>query len=249
MRPHPYSLSVIVPVFNERENLPELLNRLNATFSALDAEHIEVIIVDDSSRDNSFDVIKSLSSEHAEINGIRLQKNVGSQQALLCGLAHIRGNVVISMDADLQHPPEYIPEMLEAWSKGADIVEMARDRAPKNGIFNTLCAKLFYSLLNSLETTPAPSEYCDFRLLDSYCVNQITNLSSRTGFLRQAVYNLSRTRHELTFSIAPRYSGKSRYTLTRLISIGLEAIALKAPPHCDVVEVVKIPIPTIESRA
>lgn len=212
MRPSGARLSIVVPVFDEQDGLAELHRRL-ALLDALPHPR-EVIFVDDASRDGSFEVIAKLAEADPRVRGLRLLQNVGSQRALLCGMRAARGDVVVTLDADLQHPPERVPEMLAAWHGGYDLVEMERANAGGDGLLRDLATPLFYRALNLVSRVPITPRSTDFRLLDRGCV---AALSPRPGeLMRVTVARLPVPRTTLSFTVPPRFAGRSHYGLARL---------------------------------
>jgi polyisoprenyl-phosphate glycosyltransferase len=241
MRSPSARLSVVVPVFEERQCLPELHRRL----SALDAlpHPREVLFVDDASGDGSFELIAELAAADPRVRGVRLRHNVGSQRALLCGLQAARGDVLVTLDADLQHPPERVPQMLAAWQEGYDVVEMLRLNAGDDGPLRDLVTPLFYRLLNAVSAVPIAPRSTDFRLLDRRCVPM---LAARPGeLMRMTVARLAVPRTTLGFAAPPRFAGRSRYDLTRLMRTGAAALWSAAEARWGTAGVVAAPIASV----
>jgi dolichol-phosphate mannosyltransferase len=219
VRPRP-ALSIVVPVLNEEACLPELHRRL----SSLDFRR-ELVFVDDGSRDGSFALISRLAGADATVRGIRLRHNCGSQQALLTGMRAARGDVVVTLDADLQHPPEQIPAMVDAWREGHDVVEMLRREAAPNGLARELLTPLFYGLFNRLAPTSIDPASTDFRLLDRSCVDGLSG-----DWVRVDVARLERPRTTLAFDVPARFAGRSKYGVRGLARVALKALWSSARP-------------------
>jgi dolichol-phosphate mannosyltransferase len=216
----PPSVSIVIPVFDERACLRELYGRLAAVGGPR-----ELIFVDDGSGDGSFAVIAQLAAKDSAVRGLRLQRNCGSQVALLAGMRAARGEVVVTLDADLQHPPEKIPEMVAAWRKGHDVVEMVR-RDAAQGLARGLLASMFYRAFNRLADVPVDPASTDFRLLDRGCVEALSD-----GWIRAAVAKLEGRRTALAFDVPQRFAGRSKYGLRKLAQVAFGALwsASRAP--------------------
>jgi glycosyltransferase involved in cell wall biosynthesis len=230
VRPRP-TLSIVVPVLNEEPCLRELHRRL----SSLDFER-ELVFVDDGSHDGSFALISQLARSDATVRGIRLRRTCGSQQALLTGMQAARGEVVVTLDADLQHPPEQIPAMIAAWQQGHDVVEMLRRDAVPNGLARELLTPIFYRVFNRLTPRAIDPASTDFRLLDRSCVGALG-----AEWVRVAVARLERPRTTLAFDVPARFAGQSKYGVGGLARVAVKALwssarAVRPAPPAPVAE-------------
>ena len=158
-------LSIVIPVYNEQGNLAPLAEALLATLRPLGLS-FEILFVDDGSRDQTWQRISALSRAEPEIGGLRLSRNFGHQGALLAGLHAARGAAVISMDGDMQHPPEIVPRLIEAWQGGAKVVLTRRHDSQTTPFFKRITSSAFYWLYSRLADTPMEQGSSDFRLLD-----------------------------------------------------------------------------------
>jgi dolichol-phosphate mannosyltransferase len=179
-----FSISIIVPVFNEELNIDPLLKRL---VPVLKNFAYEIIFVDDGSKDKTPSVIKKQLVKNKNVKLISFYRNFGHQMALTAGYKAAKGDCVITIDADLQDPPEIIPQMIAKWQKGAKIVYAKRNERQGESFFKKFTAKIFYQIINVLSDTPIPQEVGDFRLLDKQVVNFLNDLSERPSFLRGIV--------------------------------------------------------------
>jgi dolichol-phosphate mannosyltransferase len=214
------ALSIVVPVFNEAGCLPELHRRLRV-LDSLPNPH-EILFVDDGSTDPSFQVIAGLAAADARVRGLSLMHNVGSQRALWCGMRAARGDAVITLDADLQHPPEMVPAMVDAWQRGHGLVECVRRSAPSDGPLRDLLTPLFYRAFNALSPVPLDPASTDFRLLDR---RWLAHCHDRPGELvRVTIGRLDAPRAQLPFDVADRFAGRSRYDLARLGRFAVTAL-------------------------
>ena len=211
-------VSIVVPVFDEEACLRELHRRLTDVVRG----PLEIVFVDDGSRDRSYALIESLAAADPRVRGLGFARNRGSQHALLCGLRAARGEVICTIDADLQHPPELVPELLQAWRDGFDVVETHRRQAPPHGVVRELVTPRFYRALDALSGVRVAPASTDFRLLDRACVDQLRGWPGE--LVRAMVARLSATRTSIGFDVAPRFSGVSRYDGVRLWRDGAHAL-------------------------
>ena len=214
----------MVPIYNEAANIPELLARL---FSVLDGlgRSFEVVIVDDGSRDNSWQVLTSASADAPWLVGLRLSRNFGHQNALLAGLTIARGAAVISMDGDLQHPPEVLPDLVARWDAGDKVVYTRRVNEERLSWFKRLTSRLYYVLFSWLSGVQIDSRSSDFRLLARQPLDQLLRFNDVELFLRGAVqwlgFDASST---VEFSVGERHAGKSKYNLRRMLRLASSGI-------------------------
>ncbi|MFA5136033.1 MAG: glycosyltransferase family 2 protein [Patescibacteria group bacterium] len=216
-----FLLSIIVPVFNEEKNIPHLLDRLLPVVALYD---YEIIFVNDGSKDKSTHVIKQAAQKNTRIKLLSFYRNFGHQMALMAGYRHSKGGCAISMDCDLQDPPEIIPLMLEKWREGSKVVYARREKRDVDSYFKKTTASLFYRLINFLSDTPIPQEVGDFRLLDREIVDFLNNLPERSRFLRGLVAWGGYPADYVYFKREKRFSGKTNYTFSRMVNFALDGI-------------------------
>lgn len=216
-----FLLSVIIPVFNEEQNIDPLLKRL---IPILKDSLYEIIFVDDGSKDKTPIVIKKQSVKNKNIKLISFYRNFGHQMALTAGYEIAKGDCVITIDADLQDPPEIIPQMIEKWQKGAKIVYAKRNERQGDSFFKKTTATIFYQLINFLSDTPIPQEVGDFRLLDKQVVNFLNNLSERPSFLRGLVSWGGFPTEFVYFKRDKRFSGQTHYGFFKMLNFALEGM-------------------------
>ncbi len=215
----PY-LSVIVPVYNEADNITPLLSELIPIVSEFE---YEIIFVDDGSKDSTVETVKKQTQKNEAIKLISFQRNFGHQMALTAGYQEAKGDIIITIDADLQDPPDLIPEMINKWKEGFEIVYARRGKR-EEGIFKTTTAKVFYRLINTLSSTPIPDEVGDFRLLDRKVVEMLNLMPERSRFLRGLVAWGGFKEGYVLFTRKKRVSGTTHYPLSRMISFALDGI-------------------------
>lgn len=218
-------LSVIIPVFNESESIIECHSRVCSVLESLN-EASEIIYVNDGSTDDSWEQLFELSSpaKHVTITTINLSRNFGKEAAMSAGLVEAKGDAVILLDADLQDPPELIPEMLAEWRKGYDVVDMKRKSRDGESWFKIFTASLFYKVINNLSDLPIPENVGDFRLLDRKVVDQINQLPEKTRFMKGLFAWPGFRRTTLEFNRDPRIAGETKWNYTKLIHLAFEGI-------------------------
>ena len=214
-------VSVIVPIFNEEQNIEPLIKRL---IPILKDSPYEIIFVDDGSKDKTTSIVKKHSEKNKNIKLISFYRNFGHQMALTAGYEVARGECVITIDADLQDPPEIIPQMIEKWQKGAKIVYARRNERQGENFFKKFTATVFYELINLLSDTPIPQEVGDFRLLDRQVVNFLKNLRERPSFLRGIVAWGGFPTEFVYFKRDKRFSGQTHYGFFKMLNFALEGI-------------------------
>lgn len=216
-----FFVSVIIPVFNEEKNIPPLLTKLT---QVLHSYNYEIIYVDDGSKDKTTTVIKKEIKKNKNIRLVSFSRNFGHQIALSCGYKEAKGDCVISMDADLQDPPEIIPKMINAWQKGAKVVYAKREKRDVDNVFKRTSAKFFYKFINFLSDVPIPDNVGDYRLLDRSVVNYLNSLPEQSLFLRGLVAWSGQPEEYVRFEREPRYSGRTNYTFAKMMNFALEGI-------------------------
>jgi glycosyltransferase involved in cell wall biosynthesis len=223
VRESPVTYSFVVPIFNEREVLPELGRRLSAVFDELDGP-AEVIFVDDGSTDGSHELLGELNHGDGRFKIVRLSRNFGHQVALAAGLDHAVGDAAIIMDADLQDPPELALELAREWRAGYDVVYGVRtDRAGESRA-KLLTASWFYRLLNRMSDVPVPPDVGDFRLVDRRVLDIVGSMPEHRPFLRGMFAWVGFDQTGVTYTRAARPAGATKYPLRKMISFALDGI-------------------------
>ena len=218
-------LSVIIPVFNESESIIECHSRVCTVLESL-SESFEIIYINDGSTDDSWEQLckRSSPAKNVTITTINLSRNFGKEAAMSAGLVEAKGDAVILLDADLQDPPELIPEMLIEWHKGYDVVDMKRKSRDGESWFKIFTASLFYKVINNLSDLPIPENVGDFRLLDRKVVDQINQLPEKTRFMKGLFAWPGFRRTTLEFNRDPRIAGETKWNYTKLIHLAFEGI-------------------------
>ncbi len=215
-------LSCVVPAFNEHDNLAVLLPKLKVTLHGL-TDHWEVIVVDDGSSDNTADLMAMFSREPG-IRYLQLSRNFGKEAALTAGIEAAGGDAVVLMDADLQHPPELLKQMVARWQAGVDMIYAVRESREDERLGKRIGTKLFYSLLRSESGVQVPPHAGDFRLMDRTVVDALMQLPERDRFMKGLYAWVGFRSEALPFMPESRLSGKSHFSAWRLIRLAMAGL-------------------------
>lgn len=207
-------LSIVTPCFNEANNVAELHRHLDSVAAQIDGE-VEFVFVDDGSRDDTFDRLKALADEDPRIRVLALSRNFGHQAALSAGMDHASGEAVVVMDADLQHPPELIPELVAKWREGYDLVYAYREGVKP---------RLGYRLINALMKVAIPPESADFRLMSRRMVDAFGRMPERARFIRGMISWLGFKQVGVGYHEHERFAGRRAYTLRQTARMALNAV-------------------------
>ncbi len=216
-----FLLSIVIPIYNEQENIKPLLVRL---LPVIEKYQYEIIFIDDGSKDSSENTVREEAKKNKNIKLISLERNFGHQMALSAGYQYVTGACAVSLDADLQDPPEIIPQMVKKWQTGAKIVYAKRERRPFDSFLKRQTAQIFYRFINFLSDTPIPEDVGDFRLLDAKVVAFLNKLPEKSRFLRGLVAWSGYPFAFVTFSREKRNAGQTHYTLSKMTNFALEGI-------------------------
>jgi polyisoprenyl-phosphate glycosyltransferase len=215
--------SFVVPLYNEAETLPELVRRLGSIADLLDSP-TEIILVNDGSRDESIVLLRQFQQQNPRICYINLARNFGHQIAVTAGLHFVRGDVVVILDADLQDPPELIPEMLAKWRSGYQVVYAQRRARARESWSKRGFAYIFYRLLNQLSDVNIPTDTGDFCLLDRSVVTVLNQMPERTRYLRGLRSWVGFRQTAVLFDRDPRFAGTVKYTFRKSFKLAINGI-------------------------
>lgn len=214
-------LSVLVPLYNEAQVLPEFHERLTAVLVRLPMA-AEVVYVDDGSTDGSREVLARLRRQDPRISVVALSRNFGKETAMAAGLDHVHGDAVVIIDADLQDPPELIPRMIDAWHAGADQVEMKRSSRQGETLAKRWTAHAFYRAMQCFTRVDMTPDVGDFRLLSRRAVEALRKVRERSRFMKGLYAWIGYRRIQLDYERAPRFAGTSKWNYWRLWNLALE---------------------------
>ena len=206
-------VSVVAPVFNEDAVLPEFAKRVSDILRGLGIEDYEIVFIDDGSGPLTHARLREVcDADPKRRRYSALSRNFGHQVALMAGLHEARGQAVITMDSDLQHPPEIIPHFIAEWKKGAQVVVAVRRQVAHRSFIRRITANLFYATINWFSYIPIESGVTDFRLLDRKAVDAMTRFRERMPFLRGLVAWIGMKQARVPYEVAPRFAGTPRYS-------------------------------------
>jgi glycosyltransferase involved in cell wall biosynthesis len=219
-----WSLAVVVPVYDEEPVLPEFHRRLAAALDGLPAADAEIIYVNDGSRDGSMRLLAGLHRDDARVAVIDLSRNFGKEVAMSAGLDHARADAVVVIDADLQDPPELIPQMVGAWQEGSDVVLMQRSSRAAESWLKRATARAFYRAIGRIGTIDIPPDVGDFRLLSRRTVEALRRFPERSRFMKGLFAWIGYPTRVIVYDRDARYAGATKWNYWRLWNFALEGI-------------------------
>lgn len=216
-------VAFLIPVCNEEKNIPVLISSLRNEMQNTGYLY-SFNFIDDGSSDNTLAVLKTLAASHADVFYISLSRNFGHQNALKAGIDQVEADCTIMMDADLQHPPSFVPLLLAKWEEGNDIVYTIRKDHREIAMLKRKTSSLFYQVINNLSDIELEEGTADFRLLDRKVMNVLRNLNESDIFLRGLVKWMGFTQSGIEYTPGIRTEGKTKYTIKRMIRFALQGI-------------------------
>jgi dolichol-phosphate mannosyltransferase len=217
------TFSVVVPVFNEEKVLPETYRRLNAVMEEL-GESYEIIFVNDGSSDRTISILDQLCERDSHIRIIDFAKNFGHQTAITAGMDYADGKAVVVIDADLQDPPELIPQMILRWREGYDVVYGKRKERKGETFFKRVSATLFYRLMRRMTEVDIPVDTGDFRLVDRRVCDALKTIKERNRYIRGIISWLGFRQVGVEFAREERFAGETKYPLRKMLKFAFDAI-------------------------
>lgn len=219
----PTLLSVIAPFHNEQDNVAEFFERINLLTEQIGPKFIiEIVAVNDGSHDQTLVELVKMTEKFPRVCVVDLSRNFGKEAALSAGLQHVSGQVVVTMDSDLQHPPEKIPEMLRLWEDGYEVVLLKRSNRDEDRSIQRITANFFYKIHNLISDINIPADVGDFRLMDIAVVNEVNKLPECRRFMKGLFAWVGFKAITIEYTVAQRTSGESSFNLWRLWNFALE---------------------------
>ncbi|WP_077302511.1 glycosyltransferase family 2 protein [Virgibacillus pantothenticus] len=215
-------ISIIIPTYNEEDNIQLIYESVKREFDIL-AYHFEMIFIDDASADNTLQQIKQLVSKSTNVRYISFSRNFGKESAMLAGLQHVQGEAVIIMDADLQHPPSLIPDLVKGWEDGYDQVIARRNRSGEKPIRKFL-SSAYYRIINKVVDVKLEDGVGDFRLLSRRAVHAVLSLDEGARFSKGLFSWIGMAQKIVDYENVPRKNGKTKWSLLKLLNYGLDGV-------------------------
>lgn len=218
-------VSVVIPMYYEQEVVDVCYKRVKKVLDELKEkyEH-EIIFINDGSKDKTLDILQDISKVDKNVKIISFSRNFGHQAAVTAGLKYVTGDAIIIIDADLQDPPELIPDMIEKWEQGYEVIYGKRKKRNGESAFKLLTAKAFYTTLNKLSDVDIPGDTGDFRLVDKKVVDVINSLPEHNKFLRGLFSWVGFEQYEYEYERKERYAGKTKYPLKKMLKLASDGI-------------------------
>lgn len=216
-------ISLVIPIYNEEETLPELFRRLTELIERLNTT-VEVVLVNDGSRDKSYELMVEHHEKDERFKVVHFARNFGHQVAITAGMDLANGDAIITMDADLQDPPEVIDEMIEKWREGYEMVYAVRKKREGETLFKRATASLFYRLLRRMTRVDIPVDVGDFRLVDRKAMDAFNCMREKNRFIRGMFSWVGFKQTAVYFERAPRFAGETKYPLSKMIKLAADAM-------------------------
>ena len=217
-------ITIIVPAYNEEESLPFLHERLTKLINSIENYEFEVLLINDGSKDKTLDIIKEMRQKDERFCYVNLSRNFGKEIAMMAGLDYAQGDAVIFIDADLQDPPELIPELIKYWEEGYDDVYAKRKTRQGETFFKKFTSKMYYRVLQKLTKVEIQQDTGDFRLLDRRCVNALKKLRESQRSSKSMFSWIGYKKKEVLFDRDARIAGKTKWNYKRLVDLAIDGI-------------------------
>ena len=217
-------VSVVIPMYCEEEVAEECYKRVSKTLKELKEYEYEIIFVNDGSQDKTLKILEEIARKDSNVKVISFSRNFGHQAAVTAGLKEVTGDAIVIMDADLQDPPELIPDMLKYWEQGNEIIYGTRKTRKGESAFKLLTAKMFYKTLNALSDVEIPKDTGDFRLVDRKVIDVINNMPEHNKFLRGLFSWVGFKQMSYEYERQGRVAGKTKYPLKKMLKLASDGI-------------------------
>ena len=217
-------LSVIVPMYYEEEVAQECYDRMVTILKKLENYEYEIIFVNDGSKDKTLEILEEIASKDENVKVISFSRNFGHQAAVTAGIKEVTGDAVVIIDADLQDPPELIPDMLKYWEEGNEVIYGKRKTRKGESAFKLLTAKMFYKTLNALSDVEIPKDTGDFRLVDRKVIDVVNSMPEHNKFLRGLFSWVGFKQMPYEYERQERFAGKTKYPLKKMLKLASDGI-------------------------
>ena len=217
-------VSLVIPMYYEEQVAEECYKRVTKVLKEIKNYEYEVIFVNDGSKDKTLEILENIAKEDKNIKVVSFSRNFGHQAAVTAGLKYVTGDAIVIMDADLQDPPELIPDMLRYWEDGYEVIYGKRKTREGESAFKLLTAKAFYNTLNKLSDVEIPKDTGDFRLVDKKVVAVINSLPEHNKFLRGLFSWVGFKQYAYEYERKERFAGKTKYPLKKMFKLAQDGI-------------------------
>ncbi|WP_301859074.1 glycosyltransferase family 2 protein [uncultured Megasphaera sp.] len=216
-------LSIVVPVYNEQLNIEKFYEEATKAMQSVGMNY-EIIFVDDGSKDTTPLILSRLSQQDCHVRALILARNFGHQLAITCGMDHARGDAVITMDGDLQHPPAMIPDLVKRWREGYDVVQTVRKATDDSGFVKRQTSKWYYIILNAVSPVHITPGGSDFRLVDRRVLETFKLFREHDRFIRGIIGDIGYKQKTISFVAPKRFAGKSKFSMRKMLHFALDGI-------------------------
>lgn len=217
-------VSILVPCYNEEEVLHEFYRRTVQVIERIPQYDFQFMFVNDGSKDHTLDIMRELHQQDCRVSYVNLSRNFGKEIAMIAGIDYLAGDAAIIMDADLQDPPELIPEMISWWEKGYDDISAKRRSRAGESFFKKWSSHVFYTILQKLSNVPMQRDVGDFRLLDKQCLNALRLMRESQRYTKGLFSWIGFTKKEVLFDRDARAAGRTKWNYWKLINLAIEGI-------------------------
>ena len=217
-------ISIVIPVYNEEKVLEISYNKIKDILENIEQYDYEIVFINDGSKDSTFSILEKISNENNRVRVISFSRNFGQEAALTAGLKYVTGDAIVIIDADLQDPPELIPEMLKLWEQGNEVIYGKRKRRKGESAFKLLTAKMFYKTLNALSDVEIPKDTGDFRLVDKKVVEVINSMPEHNKFIRGLFSWVGFKQYAYEYKRNERIAGKTKYPFRKMWKLATDGI-------------------------
>ena len=217
-------ISLVIPMYYEEEVAKECYNRVVDILKKIENYEYEIVFVNDGSKDKTLEILEEIAKEDTQVKVISFSRNFGHQAAVTAGIKEVTGDAIVIIDADLQDPPELIPDMIKYWEKGNEVIYGKRKTRKGESAFKLLTAKMFYKTLNTLSDVEIPKDTGDFRLVDKKVIDVVNNMPEHNKFLRGLFSWVGFKQMPYEYERQERFAGKTKYPLKKMLKLASDGI-------------------------